>query len=98
MGYSISNNGGENWAIAYTYGIINANDNTYVLRSGNANGVFLASPSGTTSQSSSLIRVNNNGQISPDGPGSVMQGIRPIVCLKDDVQLEKVNNGYRIVE
>ena len=98
VGYSISDNGGESWSIAYTYGIINTNDNTYVLRSGNANGVFLASPSGTTGQSSSLLRVNINGQISPDGPGSVMQGIRPIVCLKADVQLEKVDDGYRIVE
>ena len=44
------------------------------------------------------MKIDSNGQVDNDGYLGTQQGFRPIVCLKPDVQLEKVEDGYRIVE
>ena len=94
IGYRISNNGGDSWATGYNYRIIEK-DTTYILGQGNTRGIWLASPSATAQF---VIRIDSNGQVDSDGIFGTQQGFRPIVCLQDDVQLEKVDDGYRIVE
>lgn len=93
-GYRISNNGGESWTTGYNYRVI-TQDTTYILGQGNTRGIWLASPSAIAQF---IIRIDVNGQVDSDGIFGINQGFRPIVCLKDDVQLEKVDDGYRIVE
>ena len=93
-GYRISNNGGNSWTTGYNYTVI-TQDTTYILRQGNTRGIWLASPSAVAQF---IMRVDSNGQVDSDGIFGTHQGFRPIVCLKDDVQLEKVDDGYRIVE
>ena len=93
-GYRISNNGGESWTTGYNYRVI-TQDTTYILGQGNTRGIWLASPSAIAQF---IIRIDVNGQVDSDGIFGINQGFRPIVYLKDDVQLEKVDDGYRIVE
>lgn len=93
-GYRISNNGGNSWTTGYNYTVI-TQDTTYILRQGNTRGIWLASPSAVAQF---IMRVDSNGQVDSDGIFGTHQGFRPIVCLKADVQLEKVDDGYRIVE
>ena len=94
IGYRISDNGGENWATGYNFSIIEG-DKTYILGSKNTAGIWLASPSATTQF---VMMINSNRQVTSDGIFGVNKGFRPIVRLKSDVQLEKVEYGYRIVE
>ncbi len=95
-GYRISNNGGDSWTTAYNYGII-TQDTTYRLTYGNTRGIWLASPANGAS-TWNIMKIDSNGQVDNDGYLGTQQGFRPIVCLKPDVQLEKVEDGYRIVE
>lgn len=93
-GYRISNNGGNSWTTGYNYGIIRQ-DTTYISESTNTRGIWVASPSAT---SQFIVRIDSNGQVDSDGIYGTQQGFRPIVCLNSEVQLEKADDGYRIVE
>ena len=95
-GYRISNNGGDSWTSAYSYGMI-TKDTTYIFGQGNTRGIWLASPASGASIWN-IMKIDSNGQVDFDGYGGTQQGFRPIVCLKPDVQLEKVEDGYMIVE
>ena len=94
IGYRISNNGGENWATGYNFRMFEG-DTTYFLGWGNTAGIWLASPSAITQF---VMMINSNAQVLGDWIFGVNQGFRPIVCLKYDIQLEKFDYGYRIVE
>ena len=95
-GYRISNNGGDSWTTGYNYGII-TQDTTYIFGQGNTKGIWIASPA-SGGNSGFIMRINSNGQVDSDGYLGTQQGFRPIICLKPDVQLEKAEDGYRIVE
>lgn len=97
VGYRISNNGGNSWATGYNYKVISTQDTTYTHTSKDAKGMWVASPAGVNS-TAFIIRTDTNGQVDNDGVGGLMQGFRPIICLNPDVQLEKVDDGYMIVE
>ena len=56
--------------------------------------MWLASPSCYSNHY--LMSVSNNGTIGSQNYGAFSTGLRPIVCLKSDVVLEKVNDDYII--
>ena len=92
IGYQISIDGGISWVNKYLF-LFNSNDNPYVptLNSG-ANGMWLASPS--------IIYKDNlllgSRHIDHAGYGYTLLGFRPVVCLKTDTILKKVDGGYEI--
>lgn len=94
IGYQISIDGGSNWATNFA-SIIDINDSLYVLNNTEkASAMWLASPS----SSNSILDVDCYGYIYDNySYSSTYTGIRPVVCLKGSVKLEKIEEGkYRI--
>lgn len=87
LGYRISNDGGITWNSDIAY-IFEIKDSLYVINSqSKASRMWLASPSCYSTYC--LMCVNFNGCIGFDSNGSTFQGFRPVVCLKNNVYLEK---------
>ena len=96
-GYRLSCDGGITWQLASNTGTITANNSLYYIYGAvYAQALWLASPS--ASQPWFIMKIYNAGFVNYDGYNAGGMGFRPIVCLKPDVQLEKVEDGYRIVE
>lgn len=94
IGYVISKDGGANWDNYYS-GILNKSDKLYVLsNSSGAYAMVLASPS--NSGISNVMHVSLYGGVSFNGYNANNFGLRPIVCLKSDIQLEEDEDGYKI--
>ena len=95
-GYEISRDGGINWESRYN-GILKKEDMLYVLPISNgAEAMWLASPSCLASGHDCVIYVSANGSVLTY-VNSNAHGFRPIVCLKSDVMLKKVNENYELV-
>ena len=72
-------------------------ENLYVLTNENANGYWLSSPS--TCSDGFLLEIGKQGGISPEHINGGNAGIRPVVCLSNNVKFEKQDeNSYKIVE
>ena len=94
VGYQISRNGGKNWTTGFTQAF-NVNDSLYVLpQSAGTQAMWIASPSSRDGWS--VIYVNCYGWMDRGWPKDVYFGFRPIVCLKSDAMLKKVEGGYEI--
>lgn len=95
-GYQISNDGGLRWE-NYIDSMINSNDKLYLPTSkGVAGGLWLASPSYMNAETSNRIMfIGNSGMVYGDFTGTTSDGygLRPVVCLKSDVRLEKNEDG-----
>lgn len=74
---------------------INTNDSLYAKNStGKSNSMWLASPS--SADSNNLIYVNSTGNLANekyDDTDNIGIGFRPIICLKDDVELSRNQDG-----
>ena len=80
-----------------SFQLIIVRDTTYVITDiTNAYGMWIASPSATTS--SNLLFMNRDGRVMSTEYYTSTLGFRPVVCLKSDVRLEKNEDGiYTIV-
>ena len=103
LGYEMSEDGGITWWEPYD-NYLNQNDSTYVISSEEkANGLVIASPYYENVERNHLIGIGNEGGLyswEADDYNSIgtKYGLRPIVCLKSDVALEKNDDGsYTIV-
>ena len=91
-GYQMSNNGGASWTLPAYDSILDINDSTYV----SSKSFWISSP---YYDSSEIINIYSNGRVGAYSYSSTTNGLRPIVCLKSDIQLEKNPDGsYTIVE
>ena len=86
-GYEISNDGGASWTNSI---VIGNGDTTYVKR-GRSYAMWLASPSATNS--TDMMRMQDNGNIGSFPYSNSYPGFRPLVCLKSDVLLKEVEGG-----
>ena len=92
-GYQISKDGGDNWATYYGY-IFDTNEKLFVLpRSKGADALWLAST--ISWNGDNIIRAHCEGNIG-NTSYSARFGFRPMVCLKSDTMLKKVDGGYEI--
>lgn len=90
-GYSISIDNGQTWEKSIS-GILGVDDNTYVIRdNSNAIQTWIASPS--SNANNNMIAINTSGAITFQYYGSNEPGFRPVVCLKNEVELERNNDG-----
>ena len=104
LGYEMSEDGGITWWGPYD-NYLNQNDSTYVISSEEkANGLVIASPYYENVERNRLIGIGNEGRLyswEADDYNSIgtKYGLRPIVCLKSDVKLQKNSDGsYTIVD
>ena len=101
MGYEISKDGGKSWSASMSV-MLNMSDLLYVLpgadtelESGNksgADGMWLAS---TSMYDGNLVSLESNGSFYSSYI-NFNRGFRPIVCLNNNIYLNKTNNGYEI--
>ena len=97
QGYLISIDEGNSWGMTYR-GIFNTNDELYVINSNKAVAMWLASPCNGSYEGISIVW-NDKGYGWIDGNYYwwYADGLRPIVCLKSNTVLEKVEDGvYKI--
>lgn len=76
-------------------------ESIYVPKSNSstAYSVWIASPYYDDYHNWFLEEIRSTGDIGGSGPASDMCGLKPIVCLKSDVKLEKQEDGtYKIIE
>ena len=93
-GYYISwTEGGTGYDID---GVEDNNELYYIIDPTNANGMWLGSP--TASSNDYLVYVYCDGDVSSTGYDSNFPGIRPLVCLKSDIQLEKQSEGKYLIK
>ncbi len=91
IGYQISKDGGSSWANYYT-GTLNVNDNLYVIsNTSKASAYWLASPS--AGGDNELMFAGGNAYVGFGNYGGAGVGLRPIVCLNSNIQLEKKTDG-----
>ena len=95
-GYEIRKNGGISWATFYG-GMLSTRDklidSLYVISS-TAYAMWLASPS--AGGTSNVMYVDCAGSVGNYYYGNSINGLRPLVCLKSDIQLEADKDGYKI--
>ena len=91
-GYMVSANGND-WTSGTTK-ILTYTDRTYVT----TRSYWLASPSAHGAWDLMVIGFTGWRSITSQKTHYEMCGFRPIVCLKADTELEKVEGGYRIIE
>ena len=71
-------------------------DEFYLISSeNNALAYWIPSPAAKWEGS---IMMGGRTQLSSRGWGDIHVGFRPLVCLKSNVQLRKVEDGYKIIE
>ena len=96
IGYQLRINGGD-W-MNYTNlesDYLNSEDSLYVLQNSNdANAMWISSPS--ANGINALIYINNSGAIYGNAYYNNSMGFRPLICLKSDVQLQKLGDGFII--
>ena len=85
LGYEISVDGGLNWDVNYR-DIMDRDDSLYVTNTW----WWLASPG--FEDAYSLFSANGEN-LRMSSTGDSGNGFRPLVCLKDDVELEKNSDG-----
>ena len=99
-GYQISVDGGSNWNtyISSSSDYLDSSDPTYVINStSNAYGMWVASPSGTGTNN--VMYVYYIGRVYNTSYNADLNGFRPLVSLKSDVQLKKTgDNTYEIIK
>ena len=94
-GYQISNNGGSSWTNSIS-GAINKSDTLYII-DGESLLMLLASPA--SSDPGYLMAVASSGIIGNYDCSDDGRALRPIVCLKADIQLQKNDDGtYTIID
>ena len=103
VGYDITKDGGKTWENTYSY-MFNTSDMLYVLpsvntvlESGNKSGadsMWVASPS--TSSTIGIVAITFTGTVGGNGFNGMHTGFRPMVCLKNNVELKTVTGGYEI--
>ena len=96
-GYQIRWNGGSwsNWI----EGLVQDDFNSIYIKSDESktNGMWLASPA--TGITSELICTHYDGSLGAEVYGQPFFGLRPIVCLKSETRLEKLEDGtFKIVK
>lgn len=95
-GYQISKDGGENWANLYS-GMLTSSDSLYVISASDrkADSIWLASPSANLDIR--VMGMNASGLVCGVlYNNSSYLALRPLVCLKSDVLLKKVEGGFEI--
>ena len=96
-GYRLSCDGGITWLSQSSVGTITTKESLYSIYGQQyAQSLWLASSSALTPWF--IMKIYSSGFVNQDSYNATGSGFRPIVCLKPDVQLEKVEDGYRIVE
>ncbi len=99
IGYRLSVDGGSNWSynIQNSADYLNSSDRTFVINSiSNAYGMWVASPSAY--HTASVMYVAFSGYVNCGGYDNTDNGLRPLVCLKSDVELRKTgDNTYEII-
>ena len=92
MGYSIKKQESDSWS-TYINGILNdyTKDSLYVIsKDTNAAGMWLASSSANSEKE--VMNVRFNGYVLKDWYDNPTFGFRPLVCLKSNTQLQKVED------
>ena len=82
---------------SYIVGLNISQNNIYIITSQNkANAMWLCSPSANCIDD--ICVINHSGYMGDEDYGSTNPGFRPVVCLKSNIQLQKVENGFEIKE
>ena len=93
-GYYIS------WTEGGLYASINGLDRSeslYVIRDeSKAFGMWISSPSAYNTDT--MVYVNSDGEVTNMSYGGILPGIRPVVCLKSSIQLEKQSDGTYLIK
>ncbi len=94
LGYNIKKQEKDSWS-SYISGMLTKSDNTqdplYVIASSeNANAMWVASPVANSQET--LWAIYSRGTASNDYYSSGNMGFRPVVCLKNNVQLKKTGD------
>ena len=93
QGYLISVDEGNSWGTTYK-GIFNTNDGLYIVNSNRAVAMWLASPCSGSYDSISIVwNDKGTGWIDGNYYYWYADGLRPIVCLKSNTKLEKIEDG-----
>lgn len=96
LGYDISIDGGSTWDYSVLANLNIENDLYGINSTDKATAMWVASPS--SRHDAFLMYVNCYGTLGMDSFGHRSIGFRPVICLKSNVQLKKVENGYEIIE
>ena len=95
-GYYVSWTEGEK---DYAVSELDVDESLYVIKDDtNTLGMWISSPSADENSDGYVVRVGYNGRLGRNNYYYSSQGIRPIVCLKPETQLEKISDTeYKIV-
>ena len=99
-GYQISKDGGYEWSSNGYNSMLSYSEDLYVIPNSKngiptANAYWIASPSDDYNYY--LFGAYHVGDVKSNYYSIDDRGFRPVVCLKSNVQLKKVENGYEIV-
>ena len=90
VGYTISSDGGSSYGEGFS--IPNGNGLYYLSDTSKATWDWVASPS-NRSDATSLYYIQQSGYSHVAGNGYPTIGLRPVICLKSNIQLEKTGEG-----
>ena len=97
-GYQIRKTSSDSWT-NYVNSMLSTSDPLYVITStSNASAYWVASPSNTNYNHNFVMNVGYDGNIFSSDCNYGSRGLRPLVCLKSNVKLQKVSNTQYAIQ